>query len=172
MLNLRIARRDDAQALAALAEQTFRETFAAANTQADMDLHCRSHYGAAIQAAEIADPGGLTLLGEDGGVLVGYVQLRWGPAPACVVAARPGEISRFYLRADWHGRGLAQRLMQACLDALLARQSDVAWLGVWEHNPRAIAFYRKFGFVTVGEHRFQLGSDPQRDLVMQRALAG
>jgi len=48
--------------------------------------------------------------------------------------------------------------------------SDVAWLGVWERNPKAIAFYRKFAFQEVGEHVFQLGNDAQRDLVMVRTL--
>jgi len=43
------------------------------------------------------------------------------------------------------------------------------WLGVWEHNPRAIAFYRKWGFEAVGEHVFVVGTDPQRDLVMTRS---
>jgi ribosomal protein S18 acetylase RimI-like enzyme len=47
----------------------------------------------------------------------------------------------------------------------------VAWLGVWEHNPRAIAFYRKSGFVEVGDHVFPVGRDPQRDVVMARAVA-
>ena len=47
-----------------------------------------------------------------------------------------------------------------------------ARLGLWEHNPRAIAFYRKAGFAEVGEHAFPLGDDPQRDIVMARPVAG
>jgi ribosomal protein S18 acetylase RimI-like enzyme len=49
--------------------------------------------------------------------------------------------------------------------------SDVLWLGVWEHNAKAIAFYRKFGFEAVGEHVFAVGSDMQRDLIMARSMA-
>ena len=48
---------------------------------------------------------------------------------------------------------------------------DLIWLGVWEQNPRAIAFYTKWGFVEVGAQTFRLGSDLQRDLVMARELA-
>ena len=58
----------------------------------------------------------------------------------------------------------------AVVDALLERGCDVVWLGVWERNPRAISFYRKVGFAEVGEHVFQLGSDPQRDVVMALTL--
>ena len=44
------------------------------------------------------------------------------------------------------------------------------FLGVWEHNPRAQAFYRKWGFERVGEHVFQMGDDPQIDWWMVRTL--
>ncbi len=44
------------------------------------------------------------------------------------------------------------------------------WLGVWEYNPRAQRFYERNGFRQVGKHTFQLGSDPQTDLLMQKEL--
>ncbi|HET8715509.1 MAG TPA: GNAT family N-acetyltransferase, partial [Holophagaceae bacterium] len=160
----------DARALAALAERTFRDTFGADNTAEDMDLHCRTAYGEAIQAAELADPDRLTFLCEADGGIVGFAQVRWGPAPACVTGPRPGEIQRLYVDRPWHGRGVAQVLMAASLEALEARGCGVAWLGVWERNPRALAFYRKAGFAEVGDHVFPLGHDPQRDLILARPL--
>lgn len=172
MTTIRKANPADALALSRLAEASFRDTFGSANTAADMDVHCRDSYGEAIQAREIADPARVTLLGEQDGQLAGFAQLRWPDAPGCVVARAPGEIQRLYVARDWHGRGVAQELMRACIETMRARGSDVVWLGVWERNPRAIAFYRKFGFVPVGDHVFALGSDPQRDLVMARPVAG
>lgn len=168
---LRVAVPADALALSRLAERTFREAFAAANRPEDMELHCRNSYAGAIQAREIADPSMHTLLAARDDALVGFAQLRWGSAPACVGGKAPGEIQRIYVAGDWQGKGIAQSLMAACLEALEARGSDVAWLGVWERNPRAIAFYRKIGFVECGAHVFPLGNDPQRDLLMARALA-
>lgn len=167
---IRTARPGDAARLAQLAEASFRDTFGAANTAEDMDVHCRASYGEAIQAAEIARPDMLTLLGEEDGQLAGFAQLRWGNAPACVAAAAAGEIQRLYVARDWHGKGVAQALMHACLEAMRERGTEVVWLGVWERNPRAIAFYRKFGFVEVGDHVFAVGSDPQRDIVMARPV--
>ncbi len=182
MPRLRNATPGDAAALATLAERTFRDTFAAMNTAEDMDRHCRQSYGATIQAAEIADPARVTLVCETlsgetpncktTGELVAFAQLRWGTAPACVQGRAPGEIQRLYVTSDWHGKGLAQQLMQACLDEMEKRGNDVVWLGVWEKNPRAIAFYQKFGFIEVGDHSFALGGDAQRDIVMARPLAG
>ncbi|WP_297800125.1 GNAT family N-acetyltransferase [Arenimonas sp. GDDSR-1] len=169
-LHIRHATAKDAEALARIGEQTFRDTFAAANTAEDMDLHCRDNYGPSIQAGEISNPDMLTLLAEAENGIIGFCQLRWGPAPPCVQADTPGEILRLYVLSGWHGRGIAQRLMEAALDALRQRGSDRVWLGVWEHNPRAIAFYGKYGFTEVGAHVFAVGTDPQRDLVMVRRV--
>ena len=169
-VRIRRAEPRDAAALARLAESTFRGAFGDANTRENMDAHCRAAYGEAIQAREIADPGVETLVAESGEELVGYVQLRRGGAPACVVAARAIEILRFYVEASWQGKGLAQRLMSRALESAGESGADVVCLGVWEHNPRALAFYRKYGFTEVGEQEFRLGDDKQRDLVMALRL--
>jgi ribosomal protein S18 acetylase RimI-like enzyme len=168
--NIRSALLTDAARLAVIAEQTFRDTFSAMNTPGNMDLHCRSAYGAAIQAAEIASPHTATLLYEEGAKLLGYAQLRWATTPKCVVARTPGEIQRLYVVGDAKGKGVAHALMDACIDEMARRGWDVTWLGVWERNPRAIAFYRKFGFREIGEHVFPLGTDPQRDVIMARPV--
>jgi len=169
---VRRANRLDAKPLSWLAEATFRDTFAMNNTPENMTLHCGTSYSESIQAAEIADPDMVTLVCESKGTLVAFAQLRWGEAPGCVVAAAPGEVHRLYVAREFHGLGVARSLMLACLDEMRVRRSDVVWLGVWEHNPKAIAFYRKFGFAEVGEHTFPLGRDPQRDILMARPVAG
>lgn len=168
---MRPALPEDAAALAELAERCFCQTFAAANTPQNMDMHCARFYGEAMQAEEIADSELLTLLADCAGALIGFAQLRLAtPPPFEVAALRPAELQRLYVDQSRHGRGVAQALLQAGLAAVTGRGCDLCWLGVWEHNPRAIAFYRKFGFATAGEHVFLLGEDPQRDLIMLRSL--
>lgn len=168
MTAVRRAEARDAGPLALLAERTFRAAFGALNARENLDAHCADTYSEARQAAEIAHPGIETFVCEDGVELVGYAQLRWGAAPACVTAARPAEIQRIYVDSRWHGKGIAQALMSELLAAALRGNADRVWLGVWEHNPRAIAFYRKQGFRRVGQHVFQLGHDPQHDWVLCR----
>lgn len=164
---VRLATLSDASALAMLAERTFRDTFATANTAENMDEHCRRSYGKVIQASEIRSHCVVTLVAESHDLLVGYAQLRLaGSTPSCVTGIAPGEIQRLYVVGEYHGKGVAQALMSSSISALKERGCDVVWLGVWERNPRAIAFYRKFGFIEVGEHVFPLGTDPQRDIVM------
>jgi diamine N-acetyltransferase len=171
MHSIRYADSSDARRLAALAEETFREAFGSMNAVEDMDLHCQTSYGEAIQLAEISDSRRVTLVCEDDGSMIAYAQLRWVEAPSCVSAKNPGEIQRLYVAKSWHGKGIAQDLMSACIEEMEKRDSDVVWLGVWERNPRAIAFYRKFGFLEVGDHVFPLGRDPQRDIIMARPVS-
>lgn len=169
-ITLRVAVPGDARALAELAEATFRAAFAAQNTDEDMQAHCAASYSEALQGAEIQRADYQTFVMESQGRLIAYAQLRDGAAPACVSGESPAEIQRLYVDAAWHGKGIAPRLMQACLDAAESRGKKTVWLGVWEQNPRAIAFYTKFGFTQVGAHTFTVGSDPQTDLILQRVV--
>jgi len=169
-VTIRRATESDAGALAALAERTFRDTFGDVNTPQDMQRHCNANFSASIQLEEIRAADRDTWLAEADGLLVAFAQLRRGAAPPAVGGARPLEIQRFYVAAGHHGRGVAHDLMQHVLSQAEAQAVDVVWLGVWEKNPRAVAFYRKWGFEIVGDHVFTLGEDRQRDLLMRRIL--
>lgn len=164
---LRRAVAEDAAALAVLGERCFRDTYAESNTAANMEMHCRESYGAAQQRAEIASDSMITWLAEAGGELIGFCQLNVLRANACVPARRPLEIYRLYVRRDWHGARAGRALIERAAQTARELGCDVVWLGVWEHNPNAVAFYRRMGFVEVGEQIFQLGEDAQRDHVMQ-----
>ena len=160
---------DDAAPLADLAARTFRDTFEADNTPEDMATHLAKSYGPARQLAEITSPDIVTLLAACDG-LAAFAQLRRGKPPECVTSSQTIELWRFYVDTGWHGRGIAKNLMQAVLDEAKATEAHTVWLGVWEKNPRAIAFYRKFGFEDVGAHAFRLGADVQTDRIMVRSL--
>ncbi|MFC3114062.1 GNAT family N-acetyltransferase [Cellvibrio fontiphilus] len=167
MYIIRKANSADAAPLAELAEETFRATFGAMNSIENMDSHCQSSYGKEIQYGEIVDLNTVTLVVEENKRLIAYAQLRWDSVPDCVCGNAPGEIQRLYVSSAYHGKGIAKNLMEACMQELKGLGKNVIWLGVWELNPRAISFYKKSGFVEVGEHVFTLGDDPQRDVIMQ-----
>jgi ribosomal protein S18 acetylase RimI-like enzyme len=167
-IRFRRAVEDDALALSVLAEATFRAAFAESNTAANMQLHCAASYGQALQLAEIREPGRETWVAEFDGRLVAYVQLQFDAASPGTSGKGSVEIQRFYVDASHHGAGLAHQLMAHVLARADANGYSVLWLGVWERNARALAFYRKWGFEVVGEHIFKVGDDPQRDLLMRR----
>lgn len=150
---------DDAPALAQLAESTFRETFAADNDAEQLDQHCAGTYSAQQQLREIEDPDLVTRLAEEGDELIAFAQLRLR-APKHCVPEGSAELARLYVSRPWHGRGVAQDLMAQALQAASTSGAAQLWLGVWERNGRAQAFYRKLGFRECGEHIFMVGDDP------------
>jgi ribosomal protein S18 acetylase RimI-like enzyme len=170
-LTIRTATCEDAPALAEFAERSFRETFGCDNVESDMAQYVAHAFGDETQRAELADSRRVVLLAEIGGVIAGYAQLMNDSAPDDIVMERPViEIERFYVAHEWHGRGIAQQLMACATEAAIRADAATLWLAVWERNPRAMAFYRKSGFVDVGSRLFLLGSDRQTDRVMSRLL--
>jgi ribosomal protein S18 acetylase RimI-like enzyme len=167
---IRVGAATDATALAELAARTFRETFAADNRPEDIAAHIANAYGASQQEREIVDPDIATLLVEVDGQLAGYAQLRSGVPPACVTGEAPVELWRFYIAKPWHGRGVAQALMRKVESDVFRRGGRTLWLGVWERNERAKAFYHKNGFADVGSHEFMVGTDAQTDRILVRPL--
>lgn len=165
MLNIRRATIGDAAELAKLGERTFRDTFAAQNDPDDLEDYLGKTYGEPQQRREIENPDLVTLLAEDDGALLAFAQLRRASTEHGDV-----ELVRLYVDHGHHGRGIAQALMNAAEETARALDGTVLWLGVWEHNPRAIAFYTKCGFRDVGSHPFLIGKDLQTDRIMSRVI--
>ena len=156
----------DARALAELGARTFTQAFGTDNRPEDLAAHLEEAYGESQQRQEIENPDFLTLLAVHGERMVGFAQLRRQDAPPGVTATDGIELYRFYLDQSMHGTGLAGRLMAEVRSAARAIGSRHIWLGVWERNPRAIAFYSKCGFVDRGSKVFIVGTDRQNDRVM------
>ncbi|MBK5259984.1 MAG: GNAT family N-acetyltransferase [Thermoanaerobaculia bacterium] len=149
--------------LADLAIRTYNDTFAAQNRPEDMRVYLASVYGEELQRAELIDPAMITLVVEEGDAMIAFAQLKQSDADSV-------EIWRFYVDRGRHGRGVAQQLMRDVEETSRNLGARHLWLGVWEHNPRAIAFYEKCGFRKTGSKPFLVGSDLQTDNVMRREL--
>ena len=167
---IRRATAADGSTLAELAARTFRQAFGAQNRPEDLELHLQTRYGTRQQEAELRDPSMTAFLVELDGEAIGYAQVRAGPPPSCISGPAPLELFRFYVDEAWKGQGIARPLMDAVIAEARARSAERLWLGVWEENPRAIAFYGKCGFRDVGSQTFMVGTDPQRDRVLELQL--
>jgi ribosomal protein S18 acetylase RimI-like enzyme len=168
--SIRHARIEDASLLAELGAQTFAETFTEDNAPEDMAAYLAATFSHEKLTAELTNPLSVFFIAEVDGHAAGYAKLHAGEALDGVEGQKPIELVRLYVSRKWLGRGVGQALMQRCIDEARGKGFQNIWLGVWERNGRALAFYRKWNFREVGEHIFQLGSDPQRDVLMQRAI--
>ena len=171
-ITLRRATLADAAALSAFAAALFEQTFGPSNTASNMQDYLVHAFTPQKQRAELEHPDRAAWVAEDeSGTLVGYTFLLVGSTTEGVHGRKPAEVERIYADQSMHGTGLGKRLMETCVEHATERGCDVLWLAVWEHNPRAIAFYERQGFTRVGAKTFQLGDDLQRDYVMSRPLA-
>lgn len=116
------------------------------------------------------EPGSVFFIAEENGSPAGYAKVRNQKTVEALDHLKALEIERLYAVKDWIGKGIGSKLMQHCLDYAFQQGYDVVWLGVWEHNPRAIQFYKQWGFEKFGEHVFMLGSDAQTDHLMKKNL--
>lgn len=171
-VSIRQATVEDAKPLTDLAYTTFWDAFAhhPKNAPDDLNHYMRQAFTVEQIAEELADENSIFLIAEIEGKSAGYAKLIVGSIEDGITATRPVELSRLYSHQEFLGKGVGQNLMDACFEFARKNSHDVMWLGVWEYNPRAQRFYEKNGFREVGKHTFQLGSDPQTDLLMQKEL--
>lgn len=162
----------DAETLAPFAVGVFQDTFAGnpLNAPEDMSIYIAESMSVAAFRKELTDADATFFIAENGGAILGYAKLQEYSTEDCVTDENPIELQRLYLAKEFHGTGIAEKLMRQCFDFARQKNYQTMWLGVWEHNFRAQRFYEKLDFRQVGTHVFQLGADAQTDWVMERKL--
>jgi ribosomal protein S18 acetylase RimI-like enzyme len=170
MFEIRSARESDALALAEISERTFVDTFAKDNRAEDIAEYVSKTFGYEKQLAEIRDPKRVISIAWEKSRPAGFFHLYVGTPDPVVQGPHPIELLRLYVSAEWHGKGLGPTLMNECISEAKAAGFKTLWLGVWEKNFRAQAFYQKFGFSNCGTHIFHLGKDAQTDFILSRSL--
>ena len=163
------ATKKDATLIADMSRQTFYDSFAADNTQEDMEKFLNEQFTREKLMEEVGAKGNIFLLAYEGNEAVGYARMRETPNPVILDGGPAIEIARIYAVQKSIGKGVGSALKQ-CIEKAKQKKAQMIWLGVWEKNYKAIAFYSKWGFEQFGEHVFMLGNDPQTDWLMKKAL--
>lgn len=167
--HIRKANIADINSLCEIGAKTFVETYEKENTPENLQKYLDEKFNEKQILDELSTPQTIFLLVELEDEVIGYSKLRVNsvenPNPKAL------EIERIYITKQYHGQKFGALLMQGCIDTAIENNYESLWLGVWEHNPKAIAFYRKWGFEVFGTHIFQLGDDAQTDFLMQKTLS-
>lgn len=104
------------------------------------------------------------------GKLAGYLKVNVGDAQTEPMGDETLEIERIYIRKPYQKQGLGKHLMKKAEEIARELNKKVMWLGVWEKNDLAIAFYQKLGFVQTGRHSFYMGDEEQIDYIMSKPV--
>jgi ribosomal protein S18 acetylase RimI-like enzyme len=160
----------DISALRQIGMQTFRETFAAENTAADMQQYLNESFSDERMISELSNPEAFFYLATLGNNIIGYLKLNMGAAQT-EPQEDALEIERIYVLREYQGQSVGQLLYEKAMATARDRNLKWLWLGVWEHNHKAIRFYEKNGFTAFDKHIFRLGSDEQTDIMMRKRLS-
>jgi ribosomal protein S18 acetylase RimI-like enzyme len=166
-LSLRVADFADLASLLDVAQTSFVQAFTEGNKPENVQAYLSQAFTQVQLEKEWRNPASTFLLASLEGKLVGYTKVNLAAAQTDVQDPDSLEVARLYTLEEVWGRGVGQFLLDAALAFAKEKGKTFVWLGVWEHNARAIRFYEKNGFKTFGSHPFPFGDEIQNDWLMR-----
>ncbi|AYL95881.1 GNAT family N-acetyltransferase [Mucilaginibacter celer] len=160
----------DAETLLAFSRDTFFDFFAAANKPEDMEAYASTAFTLSKIEAELNNPDSCFFFAMLNDEIAGYLKLNYRSAQTEFRDPASLEVERIYVSRQHHGKKIGHRLLDFALNEASGQNLQYVWLGVWEHNQKAIGFYTRHGFEPFGSHEFLLGTDRQTDLLMKKSL--
>ena len=170
MITVQNATLKDAEMIAEMSRQTFYDSFSKENTKENMEKFMGEQFTKESLMKEVGAERNIFLLAYEGDEPVGYVRIRENNIPPELDTDRAMELARIYAVQTAIGKGAGSALMQKCIDIAREKNYHTIWLGVWEHNQRAIHFYTRWGFEKFADHDFILGNDVQKDWLMKKKV--
>jgi ribosomal protein S18 acetylase RimI-like enzyme len=170
-ITIRVASLDDVEAIVSLGIRTFRDTFDEVNTPNNMMHYLNETFNIKRIGEEILEGGSCFFLAEQDSQAIGYARVRHAEKPDGLGEGNAIEIERLYADKKFLGKRVGYLLMSECLQFARENNCKWVWLGVWESNERAIAFYKRWGFERFSEHIFMLGTDAQTDWLMKKSIS-
>jgi organic hydroperoxide reductase OsmC/OhrA/ribosomal protein S18 acetylase RimI-like enzyme len=162
-VTLCLAEPDDAALLAQLGRTTFEEAFAAQNDPDNLAEYMQTAFQTTQITQEFDEPDAHFCLAYADHVPVSYAKWRANDEPAALQGFKNLELQRIYVLAQYQGLKIGKALLDTALAHARQQHYDYMWLGVWEHNAKAIQFYQRAGFVHFDAHDFMMGTEKQTD---------
>lgn len=151
--------------------QTFIQTFANDNTQEDIQKYIETAFHADVLTKELTNRCSAFYFALINNKPIGYLKVNWSKAQSVTLPKGAFEIERIYVLEAYQGFRIGKILFEKAIALAKEHKASFLWLGVWEHNPKAIDFYTKQGMIIFSEHIFTLGQDQQRDILMKLPLS-
>lgn len=160
---------EEAAEFAKFSAALFEETFAEFNSAEDMKLYLDESFKLDKIRQELEDPNTYCFYADKNSMPIGCIKLIL--PDASFTGKKSAELSRLYVSKLHHNQKIGAALMQFAIDFSLKNKAEKLWLGVWEHNQKAIYFYQNWGFIKTGTLDFKLGNDLQCDWLMEKVLS-
>lgn len=163
---------DDLTKLQTISRSTFAQTFDEHNNPENMQAYLNTGFSAEKLLAELNNKNSAFYFAVDNSMnsVVGYLKVNTGDAQSEKNDLNAFEIERIYVDKAYFGKKVGQLLFDKAIEIAKSKKVSYVWLGVWEENHRALAFYTKNGFKAFDKHLFKLGNDEQTDIMMKLIL--
>ncbi|CAH1199065.1 GNAT family N-acetyltransferase [Paenibacillus sp. JJ-223] len=161
---------NDVQLLQELSIQTFNETFKDQNSPENMKAYLDKAFNLKQLEKEMANDSSDFYFIYFNEQLAGYMKMNTSDAQTENMGNDSLEVERIYIKRDFQKHGLGKYLLNQAIEIARKQDKKKIWLGVWEKNENAIAFYEKMGFIQTGAHAFYMGDEEQTDLIMTKNL--
>ncbi|MGY3743534.1 GNAT family N-acetyltransferase [Leuconostoc inhae] len=151
--------------------ETFTDTYGSQSDESDLYQYLEESYSLEKLKKEIENNNSLFYIFYDkNNEKMAYLKLNVENAQSESEFVDALEIERIYIRKSHQKKGLGRKMFNLALEKAFELNKKQIWLGVWEYNENAKLFYNHLGFEVVGEHRFNLGTDAQTDLLMAKKI--
>lgn len=161
---------EDLRELQKISVETFTETFKDQNSPEHLNAYLERAYNLDKLEQELTNRNSQFFFVYLNQEVAGYLKVNSDEAQSEAMGADSLEVERIYIKKKFQKHGLGKQLLNKSLEIALDQKKKKIWLGVWEENENAIAFYQKKGFVQTGAHSFYMGDDEQVDLIMTKSL--
>ncbi len=173
MEQIRLAKKEDAALIALLGRVTFTEAFAHLFTdQNGLNDYLDSTFSVDKIARSLGKPDTNYWIAFVDKLPVGYAKLKLNSPSPFIDSQNIGQLQKIYVLKDFLSMKIGKRLQGRLLDYAREGGSEQIWLSVYQGNTRAIAFYKKNGFIPVGNHQFSIGKDTFDFMAMAKKLSG
>jgi diamine N-acetyltransferase len=161
---------EDLLILQKISYDTFMETFKEQNSPENMTAYLERAFNRNQLEKELSNPASQFFFVYFHHEVAGYLKVNIDDAQSEEMGGESLEIERIYIKSTFQKHGLGKYLFNRALEIALELHKKKIWLGVWEKNENAIAFYKKMGFVQTGTHSFIMGDEEQLDFIMTKTL--
>ncbi|NOU89742.1 GNAT family N-acetyltransferase [Paenibacillus sp. LMG 31460] len=169
-VNLKKCTLEDSRTLQEISCETFNETFKHQNSPENINAYLERAFSLKQIEKELSNIFSQFFFVYLNNEVAGYLKVNTNDAQSEKMDDKSLEIERIYIKSKFQKQGLGKYLLNKAMEIAKGRNKKEIWLGVWEKNENAIAFYNKMGFVQTGVHSFYLGDEEQRDFIMTKTL--
>lgn len=160
----------DAEVLARVGRESFRDAYGSHSDPADLDSHVQEFFTAGAVRRDMQEHECDYLLATAAGEPGGMAKFLYAGCPIAGGASNALELKQLYVLAAMQGYGLGRHLLNRLSDIGRERKVAGIWLSAWQDADWAVRFYRNNGFSIVGDTSFAVGATEYTDFLMWLSL--